>query len=85
VSLSLKAIMDPFVRIDLVGWNPLAARTPLSLMAWFQILQNFGESGGDIDEDDEDLDLIPKIVEKVVIPRAIGKFLPQFFRPKPAD
>jgi len=72
VSLSLKAIMDPFVRIDLVGWNPLAARTPLSLMAWFQILQNFGESGGDIDEDDEDLDLIPKIVEKVVIPRAIG-------------
>lgn len=40
-------------------------------MNWFRVLQSYGEGGDNINDDDEDFDLIPKIVEKVVIPKAI--------------
>jgi hypothetical protein len=42
-------------------------------MNWFQILQSYGEGGEAIDDNDEDFDLIPKIVEKTIIPKFISK------------
>lgn len=83
VSLSLRAVVEFFIRMELVGWNPLEKHTPLASMQWFRILQSYGEGSGEIDDEDEDLDLISKIVEKTVIPNVTGKKTPHCSWPPP--
>ncbi len=43
-------------------------------MKWYKTLENYGVNQNDIDVDvdDPDLDLIPKIVEKVIAPKISG-------------
>ena len=44
-------------------------------MMWFEVLMFYGfqEGGVEPDPDDEDLQLIPNLVDKVVIPRITGQ------------
>ena len=42
-------------------------------MEWFQVLTFYGyRNGNDLDTSDEDLELIPKLVDLVVIPKLTG-------------
>ena len=74
MSASVPHLFAPFVRLDLIAWSPLfptsgsQAPTALDSMSWYAELFDFGAIDGKIDEGDEDANLLPKIVEHVLLP-----------------
>ena len=71
ISLCVPKVFAPFVRFQLLRWNPLDPDSSEQLedMLWFQVLMFFGFSEGqEVDPEDEDLQLIPNLVDLVVIP-----------------
>ncbi|KAI4357865.1 hypothetical protein L6164_001787 [Bauhinia variegata] len=72
VSVSLPAIFSPYMRLELLKWDPLHNGSDLQEMKWYKLLFNYGlpEDGKDFvhDNADVDLDLVPNLVEKVAIP-----------------
>ena len=78
VSLCLPKIFSPFVRLQLLQWNPLDSSCSLELedMSWFTVLMFYGfREGHDLDPSDEDLQLIPQLVDQAVIPKITGERL----------
>lgn len=76
ISLCVPKVFAPFVRLQLLQWNPLNpdCSEQLEDMLWFQVLMFFGFSEGrELDPEDEDLQLIPNLVDLVVIPKLTGK------------
>ena len=76
ISLCVPKVFAPFVRLQLLQWNPLDPECSEQLedMLWFQVLMFFGFSEGrELDPEDEDLQLIPNLVDLVVIPKLTGK------------
>ena len=41
-------------------------------MIWFESVAMFGHTGDEMDKSDDDLNLIPLIVEKIMIPKLTG-------------
>ena len=76
ISLCVPKVFAPYVRLQLLRWNPLDPDSSEQLedMLWFQVLMFFGFSEGrEIDPEDEDLQLIPNLVDLVVIPKLTGR------------
>jgi GC-rich sequence DNA-binding factor len=77
ISLCVPKVFAPFVRLQLLRWNPLDpdCSEQLEDMLWFQVLMFFGFSEGrEVDPaEDEDLQLIPNLVDLVVIPKLTGR------------
>lgn len=76
ISLCVPKVFAPYVRLQLLRWNPLTPDSSEQLedMLWFQVLMFFGFSEGrEIDPEDEDLQLIPNLVDLVVIPKLTGR------------
>ena len=76
ISLCVPKVFSPYVRLQLLPWNLLDpdCSEHLEDMVWFQILMFFGFSEGqDLDPEDEDLQLIPNLVDLVVMPKLTGK------------
>lgn len=81
ISLCLPKVFAPFVRLQLLQWNPLDPNYSCQLedMVWFQVLMFFGfREGQEVDPADDDLQLIPNLVDLVVVPKLTGK-LPSMF------
>lgn len=77
VSINLIKIFSPFVRLDMLAWHPTdRCIEALAQQGWFIALENYGMAssgnGNGIAADDLDLELIPSLVEKVVLPRLIA-------------
>mmetsp|Transcript_20068 Transcript_20068/g.32652 ORF Transcript_20068/g.32652 Transcript_20068/m.32652 type:complete len:803 (+) Transcript_20068:291-2699(+) len=72
ISLSVPSLFAPYVKVQLVHWNFLK-NPKLEAMEWYKTVAEYGLFG-DIKDDDHDLDVIPKIVEKVVTPFLIDYF-----------
>lgn len=80
-SLSIPMAFAPFVRLELLFWNPLShVFTKIDEMKWFSSLFSFGLSNeslmemNEIEKDkerDEDEELIPKLIKKVAGPKVI--------------
>ncbi|KAL6543753.1 hypothetical protein OROGR_010250 [Orobanche gracilis] len=70
MSLSLPAIFSPYVRLDLLKWDPLHEDSDFSDMNWHSLLFNYGlpQEKTEISEADADANLIPELVEKVAVP-----------------
>ncbi|KAK2662311.1 hypothetical protein Ddye_000885 [Dipteronia dyeriana] len=70
MSLSAPAIMSPYVRLELLKWDPLQEDADFSEMKWHSLLFNYGlpEDGKDFAADDADANLVPTLVEKVALP-----------------
>ncbi|KAJ7954054.1 GC-rich sequence DNA-binding factor 1 [Quillaja saponaria] len=72
MSLSLPAIFSPYVRLELLKWDPLNKDSNFLEMKWYKLLFTYGfpEDGGDFahDDNDADLELVPNLVEKVALP-----------------
>ncbi|EPS73173.1 hypothetical protein M569_01583, partial [Genlisea aurea] len=63
MSLSAPAIFSPYVRLELLKWDPLHAESDFVGTKWHSLLFNYS-----VREDDEDANLIPELVEKLAIP-----------------
>lgn len=74
ISLCLPKLLAPYVSLQLASWNPLLAEsnTRLENMSWLQDLLFFEYHSPEINSTNSDLQLIPHIVESVVIPKLRG-------------
>lgn len=70
MSLSAPAIFSPYVRLELLKWDPLHEDSDFFDMKWHSLLFNYGlpEDGSDLNPDDVDANLVPGLVEKIAIP-----------------
>ncbi|CAL5399571.1 unnamed protein product [Camellia sinensis] len=69
MSLSVPAIFSPYVRLELLKWDPLHEDIDFINMNWHLLLYNYGiEDENDISPDDADANLVPQLVEKVAVP-----------------
>ncbi|KAG8366566.1 hypothetical protein BUALT_Bualt17G0093300 [Buddleja alternifolia] len=76
MSLSIPAIFSPYVRLELLKWDPLHEDADFIDMKWHSLLFNYGieEDENKMNEDDVEADsdadanLIPELVEKLAIP-----------------
>ncbi|TYI05129.1 hypothetical protein ES332_A10G066300v1 [Gossypium tomentosum] len=69
MSLSIPSIFSPYVRLELLRWDPLHGDEDFSDMKWHNLLFNYGfcEDGSSA-PDDSDANLIPALVEKIALP-----------------
>ncbi|XP_068332691.1 transcriptional repressor ILP1-like [Pyrus communis] len=70
MSLSVPTIFSPYVRLELLKWDPLRDKTDFLNMNWHSLLMDYGllEDGNDLASDDADANLVPDLVEKVALP-----------------
>ncbi|KAL8052809.1 hypothetical protein ABFX02_05G029000 [Erythranthe guttata] len=70
MSMSIPELFSPYVRLELVKWDPLHGDADFMDMKWHSLLFNYGENGisGENAEDDADTNLVPQLVEKIAIP-----------------
>ncbi|XP_078001429.1 PAX3- and PAX7-binding protein 1-like [Glandiceps talaboti] len=71
IALCLPKLFSPFVRLQLLSWNPLEANCPdFEHMEWFESLMFYGfREGEGIEKEDPDVKLMPSLLEKVVLPK----------------
>lgn len=77
VSLNLVKVFAPFVRLDMLSWQPDdGCVEAFSTQSWFTALESYGEKlespGTNEAQRDTDEDLIPSLVEKAVVPRLLN-------------
>ncbi|KAL8157437.1 hypothetical protein AgCh_002220 [Apium graveolens] len=63
MSLSIPAIFSPYVRLELLKWDPLHEDSDFIDTKWHSLLFDYG-----VQEDDADANIIPELVEKVAVP-----------------
>ncbi|KAL2930487.1 Transcriptional repressor ILP1 [Bienertia sinuspersici] len=70
ISMSIPSIFSPYVRLELLKWDPLHEDVDFYDMRWHALLFDYGvpEDGKDFSPDDADADLVPGLVEKVALP-----------------
>uniref|UniRef100_A0A1D1YLK2 GC-rich sequence DNA-binding factor 1 n=1 Tax=Anthurium amnicola TaxID=1678845 RepID=A0A1D1YLK2_9ARAE len=70
MSLSIPQIFSPYVRMELLKWDPLYRRSDFYNMKWHDQLFTYGlqENEENFDPDDPDASLIPELVEQVALP-----------------
>ncbi|CAN1828451.1 Transcriptional repressor ILP1 [Linum perenne] len=71
MSLSIPAIFSPYVRLELLQWDPLHKFADFFDMKWHSLLFDYGlpEGASDLNAEDADSNLVPQLVEKVAIPK----------------
>ena len=47
-------------------------------MSWYKDVAMYGHHGDNIDAEDDDLNVLPLIVEKILVPKLIGKSIFDF-------
>ncbi|KAG2300773.1 hypothetical protein Bca4012_012495 [Brassica carinata] len=71
MSLTVPSIFSPYVRLELLKWDPLHQNVDFFDMEWHGLLFDYGkpEDDDDFAPDDTDANLVPELVEKVAIPK----------------
>lgn len=65
IPLCLVKLLVPFVRLHTVAWNPIEKPESLESSVWYETLLFYGH---DI-PDDPDLCLLPRVIERVLLPK----------------
>jgi len=69
MGLSAPALFAPFVRLELIDWNPLdPSSIPFNQHHWYLTLFDYGINSP---ESDPDHDLIPNLVKSIVLPMVL--------------
>ncbi|KAG6671419.1 hypothetical protein I3842_16G003200 [Carya illinoinensis] len=70
MSLSVPAIFSPYVRLELLKWDPLHEDIDFFDMKWHSLLFDYGllNDKSDFASDDADSNLVPELVEKIALP-----------------
>ena len=72
MGLSAPALFAPFVRLELVDWNPMdPSSVPFNQHHWYLSLFDFGINSA---ASDPDHDLIPNLVKSIVLPMVLDLF-----------
>ncbi|KAM9067137.1 intron Large complex component GCFC2 isoform 1-T1 [Sarcophilus harrisii] len=72
-SLCLPKLLSPFIRIQMMDWNPLKPDcVSLQRMPWFQSLEEFANSGVVAQRDSPDKEILPASLDKTVLPHITG-------------
>ncbi|XP_065565656.1 PAX3- and PAX7-binding protein 1-like isoform X2 [Artemia franciscana] len=72
VSMCLPKVFSPFVRLQLITWNPLEDSLDLEKKSWFSELMNYGYTEEETEDSlltDPDFKLVSSIVERDVLTR----------------
>jgi hypothetical protein len=70
---SLRKILQPSIRLEVLDWNPLENGIPDFEQAdWAAHLVEYGVLNGKDDPDDQDNNLVPHLVDEVVVPKLAG-------------
>lgn len=67
----LKLVL-PFVRLEMLNWNPLETSENVEKCQWFKDLLFYGYKIEDKDE--SDLNFIPRVIERALIPKVGSRF-----------
>uniref|UniRef100_A0A7N0TSM8 GCF C-terminal domain-containing protein n=1 Tax=Kalanchoe fedtschenkoi TaxID=63787 RepID=A0A7N0TSM8_KALFE len=68
MALSIPAIFSPYVRLELLKWDPLHKEIDFDNMKWHSLLFDYGLTDKEFSADDADANLVPHLVEKVALP-----------------
>ncbi|KAD3067197.1 hypothetical protein E3N88_35077 [Mikania micrantha] len=70
MSLSIPSIFSPYVRLELLKWDPLHQDSDFFHMKWHGLLYDYGmpEDKSKVNPDDADVNLVPDLVERVAVP-----------------
>ncbi|TPX34988.1 hypothetical protein SmJEL517_g02493 [Synchytrium microbalum] len=72
--LSMPGVFELYVRQELLAWEPFSTYLDLESMNWHESVMGYGMNPNAMEiSEDEDVRLLPKIVEKVVIPRLVSR------------
>lgn len=72
VTLCIPKVISPYVRLELVGWNPLKFNKDIEKMEWYNALALFGCDNQDSEIEHNDLNmLIPMIIVKIILPKLV--------------
>ncbi|KAJ8384583.1 hypothetical protein AAFF_G00200200 [Aldrovandia affinis] len=71
IGLCLPKLFNPLIRLQLISWLPLEADCPnFEYMLWFESLLFYGcEEQSNMQKGDLDVNLLPAIVERVILPK----------------
>uniref|UniRef100_A0A3P8Y055 GCF C-terminal domain-containing protein n=1 Tax=Esox lucius TaxID=8010 RepID=A0A3P8Y055_ESOLU len=71
IGLCLPKLFNPLVRLQLITWNPLQEKCAnFEYMGWFESLLFYGcEEQSGMNRGDVDINLLPSIVERVLLPK----------------
>lgn len=74
IGLCLSKLYSPFIRLQLIDWNPLESGCKnIESMSWFNTLLFYGyQESEELSREDSDLKLLPSVVDKVVLPKLIA-------------
>lgn len=70
-SLSAPTLFAPYVRLELLRWDPLYGNVGFESMNWYNTLFDYGMPDNSVEEapaGDPDSNLVPRLVEKVALP-----------------
>lgn len=72
VTLCIPKVISPYIRLELVGWNPLKNTHDIEKMEWYNILALFGSQSENSEVEHNDLNmLIPMVVVKIILPKLV--------------
>jgi len=78
VSLCLPKVLAPLVRHELVLWSPLLdVYADIENMRWYQACMLYASQADETVEQlkiDPDINLVPALIEKIVLPKVTGEF-----------
>lgn len=74
IGLCLSKLYSPFIRLQLLDWNPLESDCcSIESMDWFNTLLFYGyQESRELDKEDADIKLLPNVVDKIVLPKLIA-------------
>jgi len=79
VSLCLPKLLAPLVRHELILWSPLLDEyADIENMRWYQACMLYAYQPDETVEqlkNDPDVNLVPALIEKIVLPKVTGEFL----------
>lgn len=68
VALSAPSVFSPYVRLELLKWDPLHETTDFFDMDWHKVLFDYGVQDDESPSGSNDSDVVPVLVEKVALP-----------------
>ncbi|XP_009956740.1 PREDICTED: GC-rich sequence DNA-binding factor 2, partial [Leptosomus discolor] len=72
ISFCLPKLLNPFIRVELINWNPLENFTELEEMPWFRAIEEFSDAKNVSEskrDDDSDREVLCRVIEKTVLPK----------------